>query len=218
MALRHWPLFDLVVRTPRVELRLPTDDELCDLADVAAAGIHDPATTPFAVDWTAAEPPALQRGVLQWGWRNRAEWTAERWNLALGVLVDGSIVGVQDVAATRFGLTRSVSTGSWLGLAHQGRGLGTEMRAAVLHLAFEGLGAVEAHSGAWHDNVRSHAVSARLGYEENGRRVEVRRDRPDEMILLRLTRERWAERRRDDIEIVGLERCLELFGIGPGGA
>ncbi|HSL56210.1 MAG TPA: GNAT family protein [Acidimicrobiales bacterium] len=213
MAHRHWPLFDLEVRTPRLELRLPTDDELCDLADLAAAGVHDPASMPFQVPWTDAEPPALQRGVLQWGWRNRAEWTPERWNLALGVFVDGRIVGVQDVGASRFALTRAVSTGSWLGLAHQGRGLGTEMRAAVLHLAFDGLGAVEAHSGAWHDNARSHAVSARLGYEENGRRVEVRRDRADEMVLLRLTRERWAAGRRDDVAVDGLEPCLELFGL-----
>lgn len=215
MVLRHWPLFDLAVRTPRLELRLPTDDQLCDLADVAAAGIHDPATTPFVVDWTAAEPPALQRGVLQWGWRNRAEWTTERWNLALGVFVDGRIVGVQDLNATRFAFTRVVSTGSWLGIAHQGQGLGTEMRAAVLHLAFAGLGAVEAHSGAWRDNARSHAVSARLGYEENGRRTEVRRDRPDEMVLLRLTRERWEAHRRDDVEIVGLDGCLDRFGLPP---
>ncbi|HSL59318.1 MAG TPA: GNAT family protein, partial [Acidimicrobiales bacterium] len=82
---------------------------------------------------------------------------------------------------------------------------------AVLHLAFDGLGAVEAHSGAWHDNARSHAVSARLGYEENGRRVEVRRDRADEMVLLRLTWERWAAGRRDDVAVDGLEPCLALF-------
>ena len=27
---QHWPLFDLHVRTPRLELRYPTDDEVAD--------------------------------------------------------------------------------------------------------------------------------------------------------------------------------------------
>ena len=28
---RHWPLFDLRIRSERLELRLPTDDELGEL-------------------------------------------------------------------------------------------------------------------------------------------------------------------------------------------
>jgi hypothetical protein len=39
----HWPLFGLVLRTPRLELRLPGLDRLAELADPAAAGVHDPA-------------------------------------------------------------------------------------------------------------------------------------------------------------------------------
>lgn len=51
------------------------------------------------------------------------------WSLSLAVLHEGRVVGRQDVMAKDFGVTGEVSTGSWLGLAHQGRGLGTEMRA-----------------------------------------------------------------------------------------
>jgi hypothetical protein len=45
---------------------------------------------------------------------------------------------------------------------------GAEMRAAVLHLAFAGLGTAEAVSGAFEDNLAFHAVSRKLGYERAG--------------------------------------------------
>ncbi|HYU50364.1 MAG TPA: hypothetical protein VEO91_10615 [Candidatus Limnocylindria bacterium] len=35
-----WPLFDLRLRTERLELRLPDDDELARLCAIARAGIH----------------------------------------------------------------------------------------------------------------------------------------------------------------------------------
>jgi hypothetical protein len=56
-------------------------------------------------------------------------------------------------------------------------------------------------------------VSRALGYEQDGSRLALRRGAPSTLIGLRLTRERWLERRRDDIEIIGLEPCRELFGI-----
>jgi hypothetical protein len=48
------PLFALRLRTPRVELRLPTEDELAQLARVAEQGIHPPEEMPFLVPWTDA--------------------------------------------------------------------------------------------------------------------------------------------------------------------
>ena len=80
----------------------------------------------------------------------------------------GQPVGVQDLGAEHFRAVRSVETGSWLGRAHQGQGLGREMREAILHLAFAGLGAEEALSGAFEDNAASLATSRAVGYEENG--------------------------------------------------
>ena len=59
-----WPLFDLVVRTPRLELRLPREEEFAAIVDLVDAGIHDPATMPFFVPWTdlaAGPPPARPR-------------------------------------------------------------------------------------------------------------------------------------------------------------
>ncbi len=87
------------------------------------------------------------------------------------------------------------------------------MRAAALHLAFAGLGAVEAHSGAFHDNDASLATSRSLGYVENGHELALRRDQPDRVITMRLDRVIWSAHSRDDIEIEGLDRCLEMFGL-----
>jgi RimJ/RimL family protein N-acetyltransferase len=132
--------------------------------------------------------------------------------LPLAVIAGGVVVGTQDVNAERFAMLRAANTGSWLGRDHQGQGIGKEMRAAVLHLAFEGLGAVVAYSGAWHDNAASQGVSRALGYEENGDLIRPRLDKPDRMINLKLPRQKWQ--RRDDITIENLEPCLEMFGIG----
>ena len=92
-----------------------------------------------------------------------------------------------------------------------GKGIGKEMRAAVLHFLFEGLGAQRCLSGAWHDNGPSLGVSRALGYVENGEDVKLRRDEPDRQIRLLLTRETWQSQRRDDIEIVGLDGCRDML-------
>ncbi len=208
----YWPLFDLRVRTPRLELR-PVDQELMyALVALASAGIHDPATMPFTHPWTNEPSPGRERHSLQHYWRKWADWSPEDWHLSIAVLVDGEVVGAQDLFARQFARRRSVETGSWLGRAHQGHGLGLEMRAAVLHLAFAGLGAEAATSGAYTDNAPSVAVSRALGYADNGVDVAPRRDAVGQIRLFRLTREEWESRRRDDIEIEGLEACRELFG------
>jgi len=211
----HWPLFDLRVATPRLELRYPDDSLVATLVTLAAAGIHDPDTMPFGVPWTDAPPGELERSSSQFFWRTRAQTSPESWSLPMAVLVDGEPVGVQSLDATSFAATRVVETGSWLGRAHQGRGIGKEMRSAILHLAFAGLAAEVAQSGAWHDNAASLAVSRALGYEPNGERRDLRRGVADRMVLLRLPRATWERTRRDDITIVGLERGLCLLGLDP---
>ena len=209
---RDWPLFNIRVRTPRLEIRLPTDDDLPGLIDEIVAGIHDPATMPFTKEWTDVASPLRERESLQWWWRQRAEWTPAKWVFTGAVFLDGVPIGVQDMGAENFAALRTFETGSWIGLRHQGSGIGKEMRAAVLHLGFAGLGAVEAYSGAWHDNSHSLGVSRALGYEHNGQTLALRRGRPELQIKLRLTRASWEETRRDDIVIEGLGPCLELFG------
>jgi RimJ/RimL family protein N-acetyltransferase len=212
MRTEHWPLFGLRVETPQVTLRYTDDDDAKAVADLAAKGVHDPGWMPFTVPWTDVEPPLLQRNTMQFVWRLRAEWMPQQWHLSMVVVVDGEVVGVQALLADQFEVLRTVSTGSWLGRRYQGKGIGKEMRAAILHLAFAGLGAEYALSRAFADNDASIGVSRRLGYEEVGRHLLVRRDVPAWMVDFRMARSRWEQQQRDDITIVGLDACRELFG------
>ncbi|WP_366510860.1 GNAT family protein [Streptomyces sp. MP131-18] len=205
--------------TPRLELRLPDPEELAALADLAAEGLHPPEEMPFLVPWTDQPPAERARSVLQHHWLRRADWTPENWALHLAVFAEGRAVGLQDVSAEHFAVLRQVGTGSWLGRRYQGLGIGTEMRAAVLHLAFAGLGAVEAVSGAFDHNAASLRVSEKLGYERDGVQRFAIRGRPATEIRLRLPRERWAAAARAlevPVTVSGLEPCLPLFGAAAG--
>ncbi len=87
------------------------------------------------------------------------------------------------------------------------------MRAAVLHLAFAGLGATEAVSGAFEDNVPSLAVSARLGYEPDG--IE-RAARDGRVLTTRFysgwSCSRWEQFAAVPVTVAGLQPCLPMFG------
>ena len=211
-----WPLFDLRLRTPRLELRLPTDADLEALASLAAVGVHDPAVMPFSVPWSDLPPADRGRGVLQYHWSRRAEWQPERWSLELATVRDGTVVGTQGVGAHNFAVLREVHTGSWLGQAFQGQGIGTEMRAAVLHLAFAGLGAEYARSEAFVDNLSSLGVSRKLAYADDGIELHARRGTAAATRRLRLDRQTWEATRTVPVTIEGLEPCLSMFGLaGP---
>ncbi|WP_329616123.1 GNAT family N-acetyltransferase [Streptomyces brevispora] len=212
MKQQHWPLYGLRIRTPRLELRLPDLELLDELASVAADGVHAPDTMPFTVPWTDGSPAERGRAVFQHVLATVADWSAEGWALSLAVLHEGRVVGRQDVMAKDFAVTGEVSTGSWLGLAHQGRGIGTEMRAAALHLAFAGLGAVSAVSEAMTDNARSLGVSRRLGYLPDGLMVAAPRGERATLRRLRLERARWQEHRSVEVTVEGLDNCREMFG------
>ncbi|WP_327049044.1 GNAT family N-acetyltransferase [Microbispora sp. NBC_01189] len=211
--MRHWPLFALKVTTPRLELRLPTLNDLDALADRAAEGVHDPAGMPFGVPWTDAPPDERARSTVQVHFRQWGTWSPDDWSCSFVVAKGGQIVGTQEMAGRDFAYTREISTGSWLGLRFQGQGIGTEMRAAVLHLAFAGLGARHATSSAFTDNPRSLAVSRKLGYREDGIEVHRRRDGAARQQRVRLAREDWTA--PAGFEIHGLEPCLPLFGLPP---
>jgi len=208
-----WPLFDLVIRSERLVLRLPTDDGLVALAALARAGIHPPDEMPFAVPWSTLPSPAFETGFVQYHWLCRATWTPASWTLNLAVELDGELVGSQGIEAHDFAIVRTVSTGSWLGRAFQRRGIGTEMRAAVLGLAFDHLRAEIALTEANVGNAGSNGVSLALGYEPNGLGRLAPGGRVNDTVRYRMTRETWADRPRPPITVEGLERCRGLFGI-----
>ncbi len=162
------PALGLVVRAGPVELRGITDDLLPKLADIAAAGIHDAASMPFSVPWTDVEPADFATSFAAYHWRCRADFSVGDWSLNLAVFHEGDLVGMQGLAAKHYLVTRSAETGSWLGRAHQGRGIGTAMRQAMCAFAFDHLDAAELTSGAFLDNPASRAVSRKVGYRPNG--------------------------------------------------
>ena len=207
-----WPIYDLRIRSGRLELRLPTDVELLELIDVARAGIHDPAVTPFAFPWTDAPSPLLERSFMQYHWRTRGSWSPEKWMLDFGVWDDGRLVGVQGIGGDDFRVKRSVHTGSWLTRAEQGHGIGKEMRNAILAFAFDHLGAQWATSSAFLDNAASSGVSRSLGYVEDGYDVAAPRLAPRLLMRYRMSAEQWRSRQRPAVEVSGLEGCRDLFG------
>jgi len=215
MAPPLWPLFDLAIRSGRLELRLPTDDELVELAAVARAGIHPPDEMPFAVAWSTLPSPRFERNFVSHHWAMRAEWSPDHWTLNLGTFLDGRLIGSQGFTGHRFAVYRTIATGSWLGLPFQGQGYGTEMRAAVLAFAFDHLGALRAESDAFLSNARSAAVSRSLGYVENGIAQAAPEGHAIPTQRFLMTVDDWRARPRPPIEVTGFEACRDLFGPAP---
>jgi len=207
------PLWDIRVRTPRLELRLPTEDELAELFRVAEAGIHPTAEMPFSVPWTDDLSLEAFLAFHHGAWE---EWRPEKWTLNLSTFLDDKPIGSQGIGAEEFGSRREVETGSWLGMPFQGKGLGTEQRAAVLELAFSGLGAEVAVSGSFVHNVKSQRVSEKLGYRLTGTRTMESRGAPVEHYDYRLESSDWSS--AIAVEITGLATALPLFGVGAGAA
>ncbi|TLH50330.1 GNAT family N-acetyltransferase [Mycolicibacterium aubagnense] len=208
-----WPLAELEVITPVLRLCHVTDDLADQLARLAAEGIHDPATMPFAVPWTDAVPPELERNTVKYFQQTRAEVSTEHWDIPMAVMIDGKPVGVCAVTADGFPARRTVSTGSWLGRRHQGQGLGREMRAAALHLIFSGLDADLARTAAWHDNAASLGVTRSLPYTQAGTSRQSRRGVLEAMLEFTMTRDQWETVRRGDIRLVGVDAAIDQLGL-----
>jgi RimJ/RimL family protein N-acetyltransferase len=212
---RLWPFFGLRVSCGGIELRVPTDDDLAALAELAREPIHPVGYMPFSTPWTLAPADQRVRGVLKWHWRTRAEWAPEHWQLEMVAVNQGRVVGTQGLHGDNFAVTKEVSSGSWVGGAFQGQGIGTGMRRAMLQLAFLGLGASQARSGAFADNGASRRVSEKLGYLEDGTESFVRGGEPTTMIRFLLTRARWQEQatRWPAAEIEGWLRAAASEGL-----
>jgi len=210
-----WPLFGIRIRTPRLELR-PVDDDLIPvLARVARQGIHDPGHMPFGNGWTDRADEDWESGFARYFWSQRGRWSVDSWALPFAVLLDGSPVGVQQLTAESFSVLRTVGTGSWLSEREQGRGLGTEMRSAVLHFGFDVLGAELAITGAFATNEGSIRVSQKIGYLANGIRRDRVRDTAVDAHLFRLPRDLWYRTTRVPVDVEGFAGCERLFGLQP---
>lgn len=213
--MKSYPLLDMCVSTPTLELHGATDELLDQLADLVRAGkTHaDPPPYDDPMSFYEADPDLRVATWLRAIWRRRGTVEPDGWRLNLVVMVEGRAVGEQTLSGVNFSTLGTVSTFSWLSCDERGRGLGREMREAVLHLAFNGLGAKEASSDAFVDNDGSNAVSRRLGYEPNGTDWATRRGEPALLNRWRLTRDCWEHHRRDDIQLHGLDACRALLPL-----
>ncbi|MET8352415.1 MULTISPECIES: GNAT family N-acetyltransferase [unclassified Micromonospora] len=208
-----WPQYGLIISTSRLELRLPRDEELAALAQLAGDGVHRADERPFLTPWTDGSPEDRARSVLQGHWDQLAGWSAARWRLGLGVFHHGRPLGVVTLRANDFAVVREVTTSAWLGLDHQGRGYGTEARVGLLTLAFDHLGARAARTEVFQDNHASQGVSRKLGYEHDGISVDARGDEALVSDRLRLTRQTWTRQQRPAVRVDGVAACRPMFGL-----
>ncbi|MEC4015068.1 GNAT family N-acetyltransferase [Streptomyces sp. H27-D2] len=208
----HWPISTLELTTPDLTLRLPSDSELDALAQVAAEGVLPDGVVNFPQPWASGPPPERARNVVQNHWWARGDWDRDNWRLLLAVFHGNQVIGQQNLSARDFATTGESRTGFWLGQRFQGRGYGTQMRAAALALAFDGLSAARVTSTAFAHNSASRAVSRKFGYRPNGvRRIAVGGraiDAHEEVI----EKADWPSHSKlAPVEIAGLSACLTCF-------
>ena len=191
-----------------VELKYVDDQTALDLGRLAGAGIHGEAL-PFHTPWSRGSAVDVARNVYAYHSGLRSRFSVDDWSLEFAARLDGTLIGTQAFAAKRFTTTRSGESGSWLGRAYQGRGVGTLLRVAILSLAFDGLGAREVTTAAWADNSASNAVTRKLGYESNGEFVDDREGEATVLKRYRLDRTTW-DARGDE-----LRQHVHIEGLGP---
>jgi hypothetical protein len=115
--------------------------------------------------WMYEPSPAMERQLLQRHWRALAHCKPGSWHLPLAVFLAGEPAGMQDLWAEDFAVRRSIASGSWITAARQGRGYGTEARAAILELAFGRLSAAEALTGYIEGNHASPVCQTRVRHK-----------------------------------------------------
>jgi RimJ/RimL family protein N-acetyltransferase len=207
-----WPTYALRIHTPQLCLRLPGLEELATLAELAGLGVHRPTERPFLTPWTEGTPEDRARLVLRDHWSQLHSWQPANWQLGLGVFArDDEPVGMVTMRARDFSVLREVSTTSWLGLEHQGHGIGTEARTGLLTLAFDHLGASNATTEVFPDNHASQGVSRKLGYEPDGISRDARGAEALVSDRLRLTSARWAAHERAHVTVEGVDAARSMF-------
>jgi RimJ/RimL family protein N-acetyltransferase len=213
MAHPYWPVFDLRLTTPDLVLRPLTEPDL----DVIVRGLPDDVEQNPDYPHYTGSAPSTARGTVthQEHWTALGTWRTDAWRLTFAVLLDGVLIGTQELEGNDFVALRTVDTSSFLFEPARGRGLGKQMRRAVLTLAFGPLESTAAITSAWHDNQASLGVSRSLGYVDNGIALHRRGESGvDTMVHLRLSRPAWLESGgQADTAIEGFEPCRPFFGL-----
>ncbi len=204
-----WPLHGIRLRTADLDLRVMTEADLPALARVMPA---DLALNPHATRYAGLDEPANRRAVLAQGyWRALGMWSPDDWALPFVARSGGEPVGVQWLEGPDWTSERTVDSASWLIAPARGRGLGKQMRAAVLALAFGHLGAQAAISSAVVGNGGSLGVSRALGYRDTHR--SVLEHSGETLQHVRLEAPAWsASGLSHGVVVDGVTPALPLFG------
>lgn len=215
---RVWPPFGLRLESPRLVLRLLRDADLPAYLAATTEPIAHTRSNPFSSPWNEGTPEQKAHASFAWLWECRSRMDQADLMLLFGVFLKTDagevLIGMQDVGARDFTLLHQVSTASWLVRAHQGKGLGREMREAVLLWAFDHLGAQAASSGAYAWNDASRAVSEKLGYRPNGTHLvpDAHGRQAEEEVRYRVAAEEFV-RPTWDLRVTGHREFAAYIGI-----
>ena len=166
-----WPLAGLRVRSGDLELRYLDDAHLRRARTARGRRASTPRRRCRSPSRGRAAPRPRWRAAsstYQWGRRASAS-PREAGRSSSPSCAAGEVLGTQSLIGAATSRSRATAeTGSWLGLRHQGQGIGTRMRLMILHLFFEGFDGLRATTSAFDDNAASNGVTRRIGYAENG--------------------------------------------------
>jgi RimJ/RimL family protein N-acetyltransferase len=203
-------LFRLTLKTSRLVLRVPTEEEIEGLAQVAANGIQKPGESHFHDDRLYGSFEDIKKFLLEEIQKRATECDKEDWQLPFAIFYEGKPVGMVTMYSKQFYIAKGFGVSYWIGLPFQRKRIGTETVRTVLSLGFDGLGAREAYGGAWSDNIPSLRVMEKLGFIFNGEYWMVRQGKAVKDKRMRLPKEHWIK--PNDILIEGLESCLHILG------
>lgn len=226
-----WPLHGIRLRTADLDLRVMTEADLPTLLDLLPDDLQ---LNPHATTYAGLDDRANRRAVVAQGyWRALGMWSPDDWALPFVVRAthaggggggspaharpDGGspegVLGVQWLEGPDWRAERTVDSSSWLVPGARGKGLGRQMRAAVLALAFGPLRAEAAISSAVVDNAGSLGVSRALGYRDTHR--SVLEHSGETLQHVRLERASWeAAGHAHGVAVEGIDPALPLFGLG----
>lgn len=213
MTLALENLYGLRIRTPRVELRIPTNSDIKLLHRVARGGVHDTSVMPFEDGWTDRAEPDFGRNMQAELRQGRNSLGRAQWNVPFIVRArdtGGTAIGVQWLHATD--VPGQVETSMWLAQRVQGKGYGREMTAAALGFAFDHLRIDEAVAGAFAFNEAARSVARAFGFTETPGDALVNRGEPAEYVRLTLDAATYrALAEPVPVQVSGFDRVQAMF-------
>ena len=215
MALALENLYGLRIRTPRVELRIPTNNDIKVLHRVARGGIHDPAVMPFADPWTDKPEPEFGRSMQAELRQGRNTIGRTGWNVPF-------VVRARDVGSPLLGVAwlRSTEepgrfeTSAWIARRFQGKGYGREVEAAVLAFAFEQCGAQEVSAGTFAFNGAGRSLARGAGFVETPADPVLNRGELAEYVTLTLDAAGYRNHAGNiPVTVAGFDRVAHMFPV-----